>query len=288
MANILLVIVTLVVTACSLEVRDKKSDGAGASIKELVVENEFKLPSPRERGQKSVLQYDRIVLARGAFITTGGQDVRIEIGELVSDQGTIQTFAEGQKAEIGRDGRSGGKIELIVGRASGKLHLELRGEEGGDGANGKDPDESLRGTKGYSGANASYSGSFEYGHTLQSPAKDGGRGGPGLPGFPGGNGGRGGNTGIASIKILEAGEFDLVAQKLPGFGGAKGIGGKGGPGGFGGDPGKDTLAQGSARVYASPGPQGADGPAGSSGNAGTNGDVEKLCLEFGVALMECN
>lgn len=290
MANLLLIVTMLVITACGLEVRDKNSDVASLSIKELIVESEFKLPMPKERGQKSIFQYDRIVLGRGSFITTGGQDVRLEIGELVSDQGTIQTFAEGQKAEIARDGRSGGKIELVVGRASGKLHLELRGEDGGNGVNGKDPDESLRGTKGYPGANAIYSGSYDTGgHNLQSPAQNGGRGGPGLPGFPGGNGGRGGNSGSASIKILEASEFDLSVQKIPGLGGVNGVGGKGGPGGFGGDPGKDLLAQGASRpIYTSPGPQGAEGPAGPNGNAGAGGEVEKLCQQFGVTLMECN
>lgn len=289
MTNLLLVITMFVVTACALEVRDKNSDVAQLEGKELIVENEFKLPIPKERNRMSVLKYDRLILGRGGFITTGGQDVRLEIGELLSDQGTIQTFSEGQKAEKGRDGRGGGKIELVVGRATGKLFLELRGEDGGNGLDGKDPDESLRGAKGYSGAPAMYSGSFDTGgHRLERPAKDGGRGGPGLPGFPGGNGARGGNSGFASIRIIETSEFELVAQKRPGIGGSYGLGGKGGPGGFGGDPGTDHLAQGSgAAPYTSPGQQGAEGPAGVNGNTGASGEAEKLCQQFGVSLMEC-
>ena len=77
MTNLLLVITMFVVTACALEVRDKNSDVAQLEGKELIVENEFKLPIPKERNRMSVLKYDRLILGRGGFITTGGQDTEL-------------------------------------------------------------------------------------------------------------------------------------------------------------------------------------------------------------------
>src|SRR5437868_9036325 len=128
----MLTVSLLMLTACGVEMRDKNKSIAPEAGNDLVIEKEFVLPKMMLKSEKVVLHYDRLILQRGGQLITNGANVRIEVGELLSDHGVIRSFREDQKAAAGQQGRSGGDIELVVGKASGSLSLEMRGEGGGD------------------------------------------------------------------------------------------------------------------------------------------------------------
>lgn len=279
----------ILLTACSVKVQDKETapEVPAQELNELIVEKEFSFPRALVQSEKIVLRYDRLVLHSGAQLITQGGNLRIEVGELIADQAFIRSFKEGQKAAQGQAGRNGGNLELIVGKASGHLTLEMRGEDGSDGRNGQAPDEKLRGTKGINGKNAVYingTSLIQHGKIRVASAEGGGGGGTGLRGYPGENGFRGGDSGNLILKIDRKENFGLKTLKSPGRGGLAGVGGAGGKGGFGGDPGKDLLVP---NLNTSPGPQGADGPQGPDGIPGIPGNPGKFCLAIGDALFQC-
>jgi len=265
--------------ACSVELKDKNSKDNSTELNELIVEKQFSLPVPRILSQQIALHYDRLVLKSGAQFITQGLNLRLEIDELISDNGVIQTFPDDQRAPVGQEGRSGGHLELVVGHATGKFNVKMLGEQGGEGIPGKDPDESLRGPKGPNGNNViicNVGGNITGIFICKQPSS-GGAGGQGLPGFPGGIGFKGGDSGTALIKIASTDDgFELHTERKSGAGGIGGLGGAGGLGGFGGDPGDKKWLN----VIVTTGPQGPQGPRGPTGNKGLDGYQEKICKEI--------
>jgi len=165
----------------------------------------------------------------------------------------------------GDNGSAAGKVVLRIGEVtgSGRLVVDLSGQDGGKGqagGQGGDGGQGLDGAKGVCG---------------ESAAQDGGAGGWGGIGGQGGPGGRAGNGGIliysaALEPLIERGQFAFVTKAgRPGAGGDPGAPGNAGPGGAGGPTtqpcasGKDG-APGGRLFGASPGQSGAPGRDGSA------------------------
>lgn len=165
----------------------------------------------------------------------------------------------------GDNGSAAGKVVLRIGvvSGSGRLIVDLSGQDGGKGQSGGQGGDGGKGLDGAAGACG------------ESPARDGGDGGWGGIGGQGGPGGRAGNGGIliypaALEALIEGGQFAFATQAgKPGAGGDPGAPGNAGPGGAGGGAtqpcasGKDGAPGG--RLYgASPGQTGAPGRDGSA------------------------
>ncbi|WP_413569429.1 hypothetical protein ACLWBD_02590 [Bdellovibrio sp. HCB117] len=211
------------------------------------------------------LQFQKITFSAEGRLFTMGHAVTLKAEELISEEGHILTFPEEQVAPLGHEGRHGGHIALIATNAEGLLNIVLRGENGGQGHPGKDPDLALKGKKGKD-AN---SGLCVNGNIREACTPD--PGGQGLPGYQGLQGHRGGNTGTLSLEIKSKSEFQPKIYRLVGKGGPGGVGGKGGQGGDGGD----SINRKKPRVGA--GSQGPEGPQGKPGPDGQDGIQESVC-----------
>lgn len=290
--KICILILMCLQTGCAVELRDRdqREQPDEQPVTELRVENEYALPIPLVQSEQTVLRYDRLVIGRNAQFITQGLNVKIEIKELISDGGTIRTFKSDQIAAVGTNGRGGGNLELVIGKARGDLQIVMQGEHGGKGVDGAAPDESLRGPRGMRGRDARYFTSMEGRVFLNSRAHNGLPGGQGLPGFPGGNGFKGGDSGKVSIKVADGEDFQFTYGKSRGRGGPGGVGGAGGPGGYGGEPGIETPPGYNGppvRAYAVVGPLGPQGPQGPTGQVGINGYEEKICIQKDSEELRC-
>lgn len=287
--KILVAVLLLLQAACGVEVKNRNQK-TPEPVSELKVEKEYSLPIPNLASEQLVLRYDRLVLGRDSQFITQGLNVRIEVKELISDGGTIRTFKEDQIASPGNNGRSGGHLELVIGHATGELNLVMQGEKGGTGADGKGPDQALKGPTGAPGMAALFV-DLRPGIRVQGhKATNGAQGGMGLRGYPGDPGLKGGDSGTALIKISDEEDFKLLAQKHPGHGGDGGQGGVGGPGGDGGPPGKESIPEyhgPETHNYTTQGPQGPQGPQGLQGNPGSDGYEEKICSQTGAQELHC-
>lgn len=228
----------------------------------------------------------------------------IIIENLVSSEGTLQTFPIGQRADFGKNGRSVGNFSVNVLNGSGRLNILAVAESGGDGLPGRDPDETLRGKPGGIGTPAHFisSGTTNCGgvsglcirndlYECRQPGSPGGNGGAGLRGYPGKDAGDAGDIGLIKMNS-EVAQVDFkfisrTGQKgLGGPGGAGGFGGSGGPGGDGGvrdfirerggDP--DNVKDQVKNLFAvqlskacEPALPGATGPRGETGASGHDG-----------------
>lgn len=225
-------------------------------ILDLTLNQDYRLDEIYQIGDKvRKIQLRHLYLKQKAKFFIGDFSGRIEIEDLISDDGAIQTFPTGQRA-VGKDGRSVGSFEIQASTARGKLYLNLVAESGGHGSVGENPDEKLTGSAGENGTPAQFSqrpGDLCAGTNgfclssvvfdcSQSPL-DGENGGRGLDGYPGHAGFNGGS--VESVKLIVPAELSVQINKVVGAkgeGGAGGAGGPGGPGGKGGDGGeKDFL-----------------------------------------------
>lgn len=165
----------------------------------------------------------------------------------------------------GDNGSPAGKVVLRIGEVtgSGRLIVDLSGQDGGKGQGGGQGGDGGRGLDGAEGVCG------------KSEAQNGGDGGWGGIGGQGGPGGRAGNGGIliysaALESLIERGQFVLATKAgKPGAGGDPGAPGNAGPGGAGGSTtqpctnGKDGVPGGQT-FGASPGQTGAPGRDGSA------------------------
>lgn len=260
--------------ACAVKLEEKDAASDPIPFNELVVEESYHLPLQRNLLHQQVLQYDRLFLKRGARFITNGANIRLEIKELISEDALITTFEPDVVAKARTAGRHGGHLEIHIGKATGKLKIELRGEKGGEGAPGKSPDITLKGPPGNEGPSFSF--------LTGGGGLAGSPGGRGAPGFPGENGFSGGNSGSAYIKINDDKDFVLELSRLPGAGGSPGAGGQGGSGGDGGLGGLGINLM--RHATGASGPQGPQGP---SGAIGTIGLFERLCLQPKSGALVC-
>jgi hypothetical protein len=221
-------------------------------------------------------------IASGKHLFLNDYSGIIEINNLNSSNGVIQTFPDNAKASFNVTGRSGGLLRLKIMSGEGTLSINMFGEAGGDGANGAAPDASLMGAKGTQGTASKYNlsvvigqlGSTYYCETQPGP---GNKGGQGKRGFSGLNGAKGGNSGQAIIEVTN--ESTLLISSfnqagLKGFGGAGGRGGAGGPGGDSGSINSNGLVS-IPCVLAGVGEVGVSGEQGDPGHEGQDGLVSK-------------
>lgn len=195
-----------------------------------------------------------------------GRPPQAEAGAAGVDSGTAGADgATGAPGAPGDNGSAAGKVVLRIDEiaGSGRLIVNLAGQDGGkgqEGGQGGDGGKGADGTVGECGAGS---------------AQAGGAGGWGGIGGQGGPGGRGGNGGIliysaALSSLIETGQFVFsTAAGKPGSGGDPGEPGNPGPGGAGGAaaaPCADGAdgAPGSRYFGASPGPAGAPGRDGTA------------------------
>lgn len=236
----------------------------------------------------------RLFLSENAVISVLDENLAIEVEEIHANGGTIQNFADGSVAGLGRRGRSGGNITIKATRLIGSLNIIMRGERGGQGPQGA---TGLKGPTGGVGPTVDLNqiiNSFCYNSIEITKARLGpdwekyhpGRGlkgGPGAVGYPGFPGLQGGDTGNLNIQIGQMNEEQLRVHLIPGkagFGGDGGDVGPGGDGGPGGAIGQNHICGGSRDCCPPPprGPQGDPGPArgprGPDGSAGNIGIIE--------------
>lgn len=237
--------------------------------------------------ETSILAH-RVFISGNNPVLTSGHPILINTDELISSNGLIQTFPEGQKAAKDQVGRSGGSLFIKAKKARGRLEVMMAGENGGDGSDGVPYTE--RAAKGEPGSPSEESWSNApdmVGWECRRAPTNGKPGAPGLPGRDGYPGRRGGSTGVFKMEIAETSpEFSFVLQKEAGKPGNPGQGGPPQKGGLGGEPGlAGRFVCGSAR----PGPDGPDSTVfGSNGGQEPGGSVEEECVSIGEGFGRCS
>lgn len=79
---------------------------------------------------QSLAKYNRIYLGKGALLRTLGQNIKLNLSELHSDNAMIESFTSGTRGTYHGPGHSGGKVEIFAKKAVGKLRLNMRGQDG--------------------------------------------------------------------------------------------------------------------------------------------------------------
>ena len=220
--------------------------------------------SPTTQVQEYNFSYERLTITSRGRLYTMGHTLRMSVEDFQSKGGFIATFPEGKKALPGQNGKSGGDLLLEFKKAEGLLDFTLRGEHGGAGINGAEPDQNINGKNGRDGYFSTWGGG------------DAQRGEDGKPGYNGGNGGRGGNSGKLLLKLGNSQTLQYSINRFYGKGGELGRGGAGGHPGLGGMPYGSSIRLGGAL----------QGPPGADGQTGLNGMNEEFCVEI-FGHLEC-
>lgn len=207
--------------------------------------------------------FDEIIFEKDGTLYTNGFNLRLHTKKLESEAGRLATFPKNQKAFMNVAGRSGGSVLLDVDEAQGNLFIEMRGEGGGDGQQGKAPDAKLKGKDGSKRMRPPV-GRYGIG-TVQITQPT-----AGLKGYKGKDGQDGGNTGTLEMHIRDYAKFKFFPTREPGQGGQ---GGQGGAGGEGGRASKNAKPV-------------ATGPRGDNGASGVDGSSQDICV-FYVSNMSC-
>lgn len=217
-------------------------------------------------------------LSKSEF-STNGFKFDLEVEELISDNGTLQTYPESSKAEPDLHGKAAGDVQIKARSASGKLKVFMRGQHGGDGANGA-AHINAAASGAQSGEGESHCTCGPSCHKNNSPpvctckkvGVAGGTGATGAPGNSGGNAGNGGSTGRLTVLVQDGREFDLQYVRKPGLAGLPGKGSKGQLGGAGGPKRKRGECVGPA------GASGKNGPDGQDGHPALDGKEDQICI----------
>ncbi len=225
--------------------------------------------------KKEHLKARHIFFPKGV-LTTYGRGLRIE-GETVFFEDTvIETFPENQTAELGFKGRDGAVLTIVAGRIRGKLHVVLRGENGGEGLKARDLELfEGRGRRGRKGRSVKERCSPVVDHCYCPGLRHGENGGEGAEGREGKKGFSGGATGTLRVFAKETEGFELSYEFVRGEGGKGGLGGLGGVGGESGEGDRTHLCH----AYA--GKKGLRGKRGKRGEKGESGEYGKVCVLFG-------
>lgn len=240
------------------------------------------------------LTVNRIFLTNEIALTTNGYNIELVANELHSKDGVIETFPENAKALTDINGKSGGSLKINASLATGDLKIYMRGQHGGDGANGENySSRASDGTPAGEGARFCdcvgknclvsstkkielFSGVQPTGSicTCESIGNDGGRGSDGLNGRNGHRAGNGGSAGQLKISIQDGREFDLQTYAFKGLAGIPGKGGDGQDGGLGGQT-PDTIA--GRKCGGKSAGNGSKGNSGLTGESGNDGDLGLSC-----------
>ena len=228
---------------------------------------------------------------------------KIQIKNLNSKSGFIQSYPSNARAENDLDGKDGGIIELEILNGIGDVTMFMKGENGGHGSLAKSPDSFNKGAAGERGVSAKFSpiyipdSLFPYYACSSSPG-NGTNGGKGLIGYSGYSGNSGGHSGMASVYISSNNlEVFLIAQEgVFGSGSPGGIGGEGGDPGLGSDGEEDfkILTKSNPMIQltkkcepSSNGEKGPTGDPGLPGGNGVNGLKQRSCLFHADQKVKC-
>ncbi len=197
------------------------------------------------------IHFRHLELRQKAKIFIGDFKGKLTIEKILSEDGSLQTFPNAQRAKSTMNGRSAGGFELDILSGIGLVNVNVLAESGGDGLPGQEPDEKLTGMTGKEGMAATFTPIYPttisivpttFYDCATSPGK-GNEGGQGLRGYNGSDGGDGGS--VQSIKLSNgSAEFkvvNLLRAGEKGLGGRGASGGRGGQGGSGGDGGQRDL-----------------------------------------------
>ena len=257
---------------------------------------------------------NKLILRNGARLLTNGSNQVIEVDELESEDGVIESFPEGRRAPSSSDGQGGGRIEIRAKTGKGTLFVFGRGENGGDGIQGRAGNTGLIGKAGQRALGTHRPGfelchcgrvvaalkqQVEEGNTseqVQAMRKyielksqhrciyegtNGAAGGRGEDGQPGVSGGAGGSSSQIFIQVSDANDFRVKAYPIAGLGGSGSAGGTGGEGGPGGDPGDHKFDDFRVCPDLAAGPPGIPGNPGLPGLPGPPGTVLPMCIRLG-------
>ena len=273
------------------------ADGLGSDSKEttpleIEVPKDLKISEFKDSGPNSakseITGYRRLFLERSNSLSTLGRQFSIDVEEIHSNGGEIQTFPENKTGDLGQNGRTGGTLAVRAKRVVGTLRIILRGERGGQGLKGPLGPKGATGAQGRETHEREVMTYFCYpqlkywldregqAHLNRHPGR-GGRGETGGRGFQGYEGKLGGNAGDLELQISESDPSQIQILIQPGAGG---LGGEGGDGGPGGDPGPGGAVPGNRScmeccpsVPGDPGNSGPQGPKGPEGQKGSKGTV---------------
>jgi hypothetical protein len=192
--------------------------------------------------------FDTIIIEKNYPIFTNGRTLNLNAKTLISHAGRIESFPEGTTAPKNTTGRNAGRVVIVADELEGNLKVNLRGENGGAGVDGK------KGATGYAGEDGralpylapeaqaylqTYCTEWIFGGpprhpsdlTLMNHPVRGKQGGQGGHGSDGSRGHAGGDAGIIEIEIESLEINSLELGTVPGNGGPPGSGGNPGDGG---------------------------------------------------------
>jgi hypothetical protein len=237
---------------------------------------------PNSNFDLNIKGYHRLFLDESSVITSDGHALTIEVDEIRSIGGTIQTFEPSKVARLAADGQVPALISIKAKKLVGTLKVILRGEQAGKGQQGAPGETGLpgkTGTETYMGLLGGFCRGRpeirgeEFQKTHPGRGGVGGQGFTGMPGYPGKQGGR---TGSLVVEIPDLDKDQLKIEMILGPGGNGGEGGVGGPGGPGGEGGNivsNTGCNNGASLCCPLAPKGPTGPQGPSGPFGPAGPV---------------
>lgn len=236
-----------------------------------------------KRVLRSIKDINRLFLAKQSHLITLGKEFHLEVNEIVSTNGTIESFADKTTATIaGMDGRAAGLMTIRAKRGSGVLNIIARGENGAVGKPGATGAAGMAGKTGgcYTCTRSAF---VPAGYCIGNTFLPGGDGGPAGDGSTGGQGGRGGSSAKLLVVIENPKGLSIVPGKVPGHGGAGGPGGAPGPGGLAGAAYPPNTPEG-CRIGRA-GKKGPDGRRGPDGRNGADGIAQPVCLILGSTVL---
>jgi len=238
----------------------------------------------------------RLTILDGAVLATNGHPLSLDVEEIVSFGGTIDTTPVDPAATTGASGASGGLFRLSAKGGRGNLLIISGGQNGGVGAKGPSGETGAKGGRGQSGKNdyqtdcllsalsvlnRDFPGRCFKNWYCSRQTGDGAMGGRGGPGKAGLQGGAGGDSSPILLDLEDPSGLIVSTEIRVGRGGVGGLGGDGGSGGQGGDPGSRDSRK--LCRSANRGPKGPIGPQGPTGPSGNDGSEQPICLRLGPA-----
>lgn len=249
------------------KVIDREIEMASAKIKlkkSFIVTGTQNVISLGVAGASSI---ESLVLDEGSVLVTDGAMVNLTMNELISNKGSIVTFAkENMPLPLDNEsGKSGGIINIVTEKGIGDISFELRGGAAGKQTNTQSPRTEIPATDP----------ALDGGSNCR-PGKQGHQGHKGHKGHPGFNGG---DTGILLFRSFGENTLKMNVSYFPGLPGVGGVGGLGGTGGAGGKSGFFN-AQGAGGSCKNPGKQGPVGVVGDSGDSGLAGKTQRSSVIY--------
>lgn len=230
------------------------------------------------------LEAHRVFFVNAAKVQTHGFNLKIKTDKVFSENAEIFTFPRGQKAPL--DGRNGGNLNLVATEATGNLRITMRGENGGDGIDGRAYE--TRAADGAQGSAGAHDCARAFGQIVRcwctSSPGPGVEGADGLIGRPGSDAGKGGNSGAVVVNVMTDHNFRLNVEQEAGISGNPGHGAEGQEGGIGGAPGNPTS---DACGGSHPGQNGKRGQSGIDGLRPADGEIERKCISVGQVIRDC-